>query len=493
MMKNAAIMCVAIDDAEFPLLTRLLSMIFGNEHRLGTLVVRSNPHGRAMASGISVNHEYALIVGKSDESLVGRIPRDEVKRARYPEKDANGIYTWISFRKTGAGSNRSDRRKLFYPIFVNNAGKIRISPMIWSDDKEQWIPQEPAKKNESVVLPIDPEGTERVWNLGWVRAATEAELNLAARKVDNDWQIYRKYRPNEEGALPATWWQDAKYSATESGTKTLKEILGEREVFSYPKSPFLVEDCLRTADCHRDAWNIDFFAGSGTTAHAVINLNRQDGGHRKYFLVEMGEYFQSVLKPRIQKVIYSEDWSDGKPVSRAGSSHVFKYLALESYEDALDNVTFDASAQPTLKLEDYLLSYMLEIETRQSETLLNVNKVDVPFDYKLKLHGKDDPLPVDLPETFNYLIGLHVGSRHVYDNKGARYLVYCGKSEGRQTAVIWRTTRGWTREQFEDDRDFVAKQKLTEGAEDIFVNTDSFIEGARSLDPVFKKKMFNEE
>lgn len=328
--------------------------------------------------------------------------------------------------------------------------------------------------------------------MGWMRASDEVHLNLAARKVENEWQIYRKYRPNEEGALPGTWWQDAKYSATESGTKIIKDLLGEREVFSYPKSVFLVEDCLRTADCHSDAWTIDFFGGSGTTAHAVINLNRQDKGNRKYVLVEMGGYFESVLKPRIQKVIYSRDWKDGKPVSRQGSSHAFKYLRLESYEDALDNITFEvADAQTMFRLEDYVLSYMLDFETKQSETLLNVAKLDTPFDYKLRRHGKDEPLSVDLPETFNYLIGLHVASRRAYTNKGTRYLVYRGKADGRETVILWRTTRGWKQEQFEAERDFVTKQKLTEGAEDILVNTDSFIEGARSLDPVFKKKMFN--
>ena len=493
LMKDTAILCAAIDDFEFPILTFLLNSIFGERHRLGTVVVRSNPHGRAMASGISTNHEYALVFGKTEQSVVGRIPRDEIKKARYPEQDQQGIFTWISFRKTGAGSNRTDRRKLYYPIFVKSDGEIRISKMVWSEDKQEWQPVDPAKRNEVVVWPIDSDGVHRVWNMGWMRASSEAHLNLAARKVDNQWQIYRKYRPHEDGALPGTWWHDAKYSATESGTKIIKDLFGEREAFSYPKSIFLVEDCLRAADCHSDAWTIDFFGGSGTTAHAVINLNREDKGDRKYVLIEVGSYFESVMKPRIQKVIYSRDWKEGKPGSRQGSSHAFKYVRLESYEDALDNITFDSDAQMTLPMEDYLLSYMLDFETKHSETLLNVAKLDAPFDYKLHRHGKDGPLPVDLQETFNYLIGLHVESRRAYENKGTRYLVYRGQADGRETAILWRTTRGWRQEQFETDRDFVVKQKLTEGAEDIFVNTDSFIEGARSLDPIFKRRMFNEE
>ena len=295
-----------------------------------------------------------------------------------------------------------------------------------------------------------------------------------------------------KGKKPKTLWYDPQYSATTYGTKLLNDILGESR-FSYPKSLHLVEDCLRYW-APSDAVILDFFGGSGTTAHATINLNKENGGERKYILAEVAEYFDSVLKERVQKVVYSDEWKGGKPVSRQGSSHAFKYLRLESYEDALDNITFEAAdAQTIFQLEDYVLSYMLDFETKASETLLNVAKLDAPFNYKRRWHGKEEPISVDLPETFNYLIGLHVASRRVYENKGTRYLVYRGKVDGRETIILWRTTRGWKQEQFEADRDFVAKHKLTEGAEDIFVNTDSFIEGARSLDPVFKRRMFNEE
>ena len=90
---------------------------------------------------------------------------------------------------------------------------------------------------------------------------------------------------------------------------------------------------------------MDYFAGSGTTAHAVINLNREDGGKRKYVLVEMGDYFHTVLLPRIKKVVYSKDWKDGKPVSREGVSHCFKYYSLEQYEETLRNVHYQDGEQ----------------------------------------------------------------------------------------------------------------------------------------------------
>lgn len=278
------------------------------------------------------------------------------------------------------------------------------------------------------------------------------------------------------------------------GEKELAAMFGKTGLFLAPKHSRFVARFIQQG-AKSDSLVLDCFGGSGSTAHGVISLNREDAGKRKFILAEMGHHFDTLLKPRICKAVYSPTWRQGKPTSRQhGVSQFIKYMRLESYEDALDNITFEAAdAQTMFQLEDYVLSYMLDFETKQSETLLNVAKLDAPFDYQLRTQGRDEPMPVDLPETFNYLIGLHVASRRVYENKGTRYLVYRGKADGRETVILWRTTRGWKQEQFEADRDFVAKQKLTEGAEDVFVNTDSFIEGARSLDPVFKRRMFNEE
>jgi adenine-specific DNA-methyltransferase len=96
----------------------------------------------------------------------------------------------------------------------------------------------------------------------------------------------------------------------------------------------------------------------------------------------------------------------------------------------------------------------------------------------------------DVPETFNYLLGLHVQTRKVYDNGGRRYVVYRGRIDHRQVAVIWRETEGWQKADLERDKKFVAEQKLTEGADEVFVNGDSFIPNAKALDPVFKARMF---
>ena len=130
-----------------------------------------------------------------------------------------------------------------------------------------------------------------------------------------------------------TVWDDPKYSANVSGTQLLAQIL--KSAFTFPKSFFLVKDCIKACEQTNNGIILDYYAGSGTTGHAVIDLNRKDNGKRKYILVEMGEYFDSVTKPRMQKVVYSADWKDGKPLNRnTGVSQIIKYLRLESYEDA---------------------------------------------------------------------------------------------------------------------------------------------------------------
>lgn len=159
---------------------------------------------------------------------------------------------------------------------------------------------------------------------------------------------------------------------------------------------------------------LDFFGGSGSTAHAVIDLNRQDDGHRKYILIEMGDHFDTVLKPRVQKVVYSPDWKDGKATASArGVSHCFKYLRLESYEDALNNLVVDEEKGAAFAgLSDYFLKYMLDVETKGSASLMNVEEFANPFGYKLvvKKPGSEEreTRVIDLVETFNYLIGLRV-------------------------------------------------------------------------------------
>jgi len=183
------------------------------------------------------------------------------------------------------------------------------------------------------------------------------------------------------------------WGSNEDANDELHQIIGQQYIVSYPKPSKLVTLLFAASRHHHGIW-LDYFAGSGTSGHAVINLNREDGGSRKYILVEMGDYFDTVLKPRIQKVVYSRDWKDGKPKPDSdgnlnGISHCFKYLRLESYEDTLNNLILNPRTQqqddllkanPALR-EDYMLGYWLDVETADSPSLLNIEQFENPFDY----------------------------------------------------------------------------------------------------------------
>lgn len=213
------------------------------------------------------------------------------------------------------------------------------------------------------------------------------------------------------------------WGSNEDANAELHQLLGTQYAASYPKPSKLITLLLASTRI-TSGITLDHFAGSGTTGHAVINLNREDGGNRKYILVEMGDYFDTVLKPRLQKVAYSRDWKDGKPKPDAdgnlnGISHCFKYLRLESYEDALNNLALrdDPDREAALAADrdlrhDYLMRYWLDVETRGSASLLNIEQFADPNNYRMtiKQPGSDASVeqPVDLVETFNWLIGLNV-------------------------------------------------------------------------------------
>ena len=237
---------------------------------------------------------------------------------------------------------------------------------------------------------------------------------------------------------------------------------------------------------------LDFFAGSGTNAHAVINLNRQDDGERKYILIEMGHHFDTVLKPRVMKVIYTEKWKDGTPVSRKSCfSQIIRYQRIESYEDALNNIEF--TERENLLFEEHLLSYSLGSETCESPTFLNVTKLQNPFNYQLNIVDgfRTQTQTVDLPETFNYLLGISLQTRRCFHDDDRRYLVCRGTVGQKNVVIIWRETKDWGAQDWERDYRFIEENKLTEGASEVYVNTDSLLPEAKSLDPLFKRLMFS--
>ena len=492
LLANNGIFCAAIDDVEASNLRQLLQNLFKKENELGIVAVCSNPAGRQRPTGFAPAHEYAMFFGLTEAAQVGRLERTE-EQLENSEIDEQGRYfTWKGLR-SGGGPNalRGARPRLFYPLFVKNE-RIRIPHMNWNSETRQWNLLESPCTGETIVLPIKPDGQEMTWGYGVETLQEKLSETIARTDWNGNIRIAVKRYLNEEGMLPKTWWGESKYSSTVHGTIFLSNMLGDSLAFMFPKSIYLVEDCLHVSSLGRNDTVLDYFGGSGTTAHATINLNRQDGGKRKYILIEMGHHFDAVLKPRILKAVYAEKWKDAKPISRESRlSHIIKYQRIESYEDALNNIEF--IERENSLFEEPLLSYLLGSETRESPTFLNVAELQNPFSYQLKITDglQMQTQQVDLPETFNYLLGISVQTRQCLCDGDRRYLVYRGTVGQKVVVVIWRDTEGWEQSGWERDYRFIQENKLTEGANEVYVNTDSIVPEAEPLDPIFKRLMFD--
>ncbi|MFZ2399098.1 MAG: site-specific DNA-methyltransferase [Smithella sp.] len=435
LLTETGMICVTIDDYEVYNLKKIIDYVFSSENYLATIPIRNNPSGRSTVSGFAICHEYALFYANdNDQVVVGRLPHSEEQRNRYGITDDEGNpFEWENFRKSSAGSYRNDRPKQYFPLYYKTEkNQLRVPLCIWCEQTKSWELQELPNPDEIAILPIDSQGRERVWNYGIER--TKADIReMKIEIIDNKIEVYKKKYFQKQGILPRTWWDKPEYSARDNGTRELSNLFSGQKNFDFPKALNAVKDALLVGAFDDSETALDFFAGSGTTGHATIKINREDGGNRKYVLVEMGDYFDTVLKPRIAKVVYSAAWKDGKPIAReTGISQCFKYLRLESYEDTLNNLRFDESpvrdkalATKAALKEDYMLHYLLDVETRDSQSLLNIDAFADPTAYTLKIKkpGTDEYVVrnIDLFETFNYLIGLRVVHTAVPQNFTAEF------------------------------------------------------------------------
>ncbi len=478
---------VSIDDNEVGTLTNLINSVFVNGQHVTNIAARLNPRGRTLDKFIAKNHEYILTFSLFDsEDSINKIPKTGKALAEYSEHDNKGRYRALELRNRNPVFNRANRPNLYYPIYAKlDGGPISL------DKTEEFCVE---------ILPINSRGEDGCWTWGRNKLVRQKDEVFARQANTGAWRVYRKDRIGNEDfptTKEKTIWTDNEIN-NENGKEILRSMFNSMDV-TFPKAPGLIEKILRIG-CNSNNTILDYFAGSGTTGHAVINFNRKNGWRIKFILVEMDEYFTTIMVPRIKKAMFSPEWKSGKPKRMATSEEaersprIVKYQHLESYEDTLNNIEFDnAAGQHALKFDDYLIQYMLQWETKLSATLLNVEKMSSPFSYKLFTHsdGETRETVADIPETFNYLLGLRVQMRRVYSDGGRRYLVYSGKNrEESGVTVIWRETGGWEQADYTRDRDFVARLQLTDGADEVFVNGDSLIPDAQALEPLFKSRMF---
>ena len=481
---------IAIDDTEFVTLTQIVDQLF-REYDRSVIVVNHHPAGAGLeGTNISETHEYALFMTPSGVKVLF----GESKNSESSE---------IAFLRTGtAESNlRKGRPNSFYCVLVNpeTSSVVGLEPPPETDD----YPREKTSDGFVRVYPVSRDGTERVWRRAYESCLNEIEAgNLVCK---NGRSLYIKSSNNGKHRPIFSNWTDKKYNAGAHGTKLLSNIIGDN-LFSYPKSIYTVKDCINhitRRDSH--AFIFDYFAGSGTTGHAVINLNREDGGERKYILVELGHHFETVLLPRMKKVTYSKEWKDGKPQGREGISQLFKYVRLESYEDTLDNLIvkprkdlLEAEEKDKL-IEDYLLRYTLSEETATSASLLGQDFID-PFNYTLSVvrDGVRRDAPADLVETFNFLLGLRLFTRQQIEG----VLTITGiNAKGENCLILWRNIEKMDAPKL--DKWFGKHRKtFANDLNLVYVNGDHTLNAlkksadkweATTTEPVFRELMFGDE
>lgn len=485
---------VMIGDDECYNLKGIMDMVYGKNNFKANIIWNSRK-SKQNDIDVSLAHNYVLSYSmkKSKDEFYGE-PLNESEFSN-PDNDPKGKWKISPLDAPGVRERTS-----FFSITNPNTGVEYLPPKgrhwtIFQEDVDEYI--------KSGQIYFGSKGTSKP-----------------------QWKRYWSEVCNDSKTISTIW--DEVDTATDA-TKELENILGSKH-FETPKPVSLIEKIIQQS-CNDKENIIDVFAGSATTGHATINMNRKYGGNRKYILVEMGAYFDIATKPRMQKVIYSSDWKDGKPQNRnTGVSHIMKYMKLESYEDALSNISLDDDKHGISSLlgDDYLINYMLDVEAEGS--LLNLDAFKTPFEYKLKVTENNETKEknVDIVETFNYLIGLTIKTagaityfNAVKDNKGeyegavSLVMDIGGKygfkqiegttPDGKRVLVIWRTISDDIIESNAALDAYFTKHRINPQDREydiIYVNGDNNLQNistdkdsfkVQMTELEFKKRMFEEE
>lgn len=284
LLKNDGVLICAIDDNEFHHLGCLLEDIF-NGWEMHCVTIVHNPRG-IQGNNFSYTHEYAFFVFRKGLKVIG--PRKLTE---------NEIY-WSNLRKWGGESLRSDARNCFYPIIIKNNKIVGFGdvPLDSAHSKKQTE----EKGGKYYVWPIDIEGIERKWR--YARQSIDSVKNLLrVRKSGNRIEI----EIGKPFGIVRTVWQDSRYDASVYGTQLVHALVPKTD-FNFPKSLWNTFDCIAPILYERkNAIVLDYFAGSGTTGHAVMVMNKEDGGNRRFILGTNNEndIAEEVCYPRLRRVI----------------------------------------------------------------------------------------------------------------------------------------------------------------------------------------------
>ena len=307
LLTDDGIIFISIDDNEVTNLKKMCDEIFGNSNHCGTFVVNSTPNARDYGH-IGKMHEYCLFYAKNMEYTRTNMLPDTEKKFKYA--DAIGGFNIHPLYNSNEAFHKLNRPNLYYPFYLYPDEKQRINGdeffNIGLEPKENCVEIYPPKSVKN--------GVQFVWRWGKEKAATYMNQEIIGYKVgSNEYRIVQKMRHGEK--IIRSMLLDTKYSSRR-GTAEVEEILNGK-VFSFPKPVALLYDFVR-AGLSEDDYILDFFSGSATTAHAVMKLNAEDGGHRKFIMVQLPE--ETDEKSEAYKAGYQNICEIGKErIRRAGA------------------------------------------------------------------------------------------------------------------------------------------------------------------------------
>lgn len=278
LLTDDGVIFISIDDNEVFNLKEICDEVFGAGNFVAQLAVQLNPRGRNLDRYVAKTHESVLIYVRDylNTSCISGVEKEGRMIEEYNKRDERGAYRLIGLRNRNQAFNPTTRPNLYYPLFVN--------------PKTKTVSTERSEFFTDIVWPDTPDGTKTCWT--WMKAKVENENGLVtAEKTGDEWRIYRKdYLVSEDGTMATTlvkslWTENI--INNDYGKKTIKELFG-KNIMSFPKPPELIKKMIAIGS-QSDSTIIDFFSGSATTAHAVMQMNAEDNGHRKFIMIQLPE------------------------------------------------------------------------------------------------------------------------------------------------------------------------------------------------------------
>lgn len=476
LLRDNGVVFVSIDHNEIERLKILLDDIYGEENHLGTFVWKRRINDPRTDTGISTDHEYVVVYGKTENAYILGEERD-FEGYSNPDNDPRG--DWLS-RTLKNQKDKHERPNLHYTIEDPDTGNEFTAT--WRSGKDSM--QELIEDNR-IKWPDSEDGVPR-------QKIFQSEMD--ARKPVSSWieDTASDVDPDEVADLYSRVVLET--MRNEEGTKALNNIFGYKS-YDFPKPPTLIKQLILWT-VEEDDIVLDFFAGSGTTAQAVMELNQQRDESIRYILVELLSQAYDVTEERIRRLAYTYGWKDGEPqVENETTLDEFsdgeketpiavQCLQLESYEQALDAVEFTDEQSTLAQHTDYLLNYMLDMETASSPTLFDADQLTQPTEYELNLDSQGN-VTADVMTTFNYLLGLkNVTKQHTIIGE-VDYTLYDGGVDEDQVRVVWRHDADEV--DYDEERDALD----TADYDRLYINGDSALPNATPIKQAFERQMFD--